>query len=48
MFLLKGLRPQRWRETRASIPPAKLNKMIEVNLSGSQSKKEAEVTSLPN
>src|SRR5688500_10125417 len=25
MFLLKGLRPQRWRETRATMSPAELN-----------------------
>jgi len=29
MFLLKGLRPQRWRESRATIPPAELNALIE-------------------
>lgn len=29
MFLLKGLRPQRWRETRASMSPADLDKLIE-------------------
>ncbi len=32
MFLLKGIRPQRWRESRASMAPAELNKMIEVEL----------------
>jgi len=32
MFLLKGIRPQRWRESRATLPPAELNKMIEVEL----------------
>jgi hypothetical protein len=32
MFLLKGIRPQKWRESRATIPPAELNKMIEVEL----------------
>jgi hypothetical protein len=29
MFLLKKLQPQRWRESRATIPPAELNKLIE-------------------
>jgi hypothetical protein len=29
IFLLKGLRPQRWRESRSSIAPSELNKMIE-------------------
>lgn len=29
IFLLKGLRPQRWRETRATMSPAELNKLIE-------------------
>ena len=32
MFLLKGIRPQKWRESRATIPPGELNKMIEVEL----------------
>jgi hypothetical protein len=32
MFLLKGIRPQKWRESRATIAPAELNKMIEVEL----------------
>src|SRR6185369_2082835 len=30
MFLLKGLRPQRWRESRATMSPAELNKLIEL------------------
>ncbi len=30
IFLLKGLRPQRWRETRATMSPAELNKLIEM------------------
>lgn len=30
MFLLKGLRPQRWRESRATLSPADLNKLIEL------------------
>lgn len=42
MFLLKGLRPQRWRETRASIPPAELNKMIEAELERIAKQKEAD------
>jgi len=42
MFLLKGLRPQKWRESRATIPPAELNKMIEVELSRIAKQKEAE------
>jgi hypothetical protein len=29
MFLLKGLQPQRWRESRATIPPSELNALIE-------------------
>src|SRR5215813_7063029 len=29
MFLLKGLQPQRWRESRVSIPPSELNALIE-------------------
>lgn len=32
MFMLKGIRPQKWRESRATIPPAELNKLIEVEL----------------
>jgi hypothetical protein len=32
MFLLKGIRPQKWRESRATIPPAELNKLIETEL----------------
>lgn len=32
MFLLKGLRPQKFRESRATVPPAELNKMIEAEL----------------
>lgn len=28
MFLLKGLQPQRWRESRATIAPAELNRLI--------------------
>jgi len=32
MFLLKGARPERYRESRASIPPAELNRLIEAEL----------------
>ena len=32
MFLLKGIRPQKWRESRATLAPAELNRMIEVEL----------------
>ncbi len=32
MFLLKGIRPQKWRESRATIAPAELNRMIETEL----------------
>ena len=32
IFMLKAIRPQRFRESRSSIPPAELNKMIEVEL----------------
>jgi hypothetical protein len=32
MFLLKGRRPQVWRESRATIPPHELNKLIETEL----------------
>src|SRR6266496_1399802 len=42
MFLLKGLQPQRWRESRATIPPAELNKMIEVELQRIAKQKELE------
>ncbi len=42
MFLLKGIRPQRWRESRATIPPAELNKMIEAELQRIAKQKEAE------
>src|SRR5262249_906090 len=40
MFLLKGLQPQRWRESRATIPPAELNKMIEAELQRITKQKE--------
>ncbi len=42
MFILKGLRPQRWRESRATIPPAELNKMIETELQRIAKQKELE------
>jgi len=42
MFLLKGRRPQVWRESRATIPPAELNKMIEVELARIAKQKEVE------
>ena len=42
MFLLKGLRPQKWRESRATIAPAELNRMIELELARLQKQKEAE------
>jgi AcrR family transcriptional regulator len=42
MFLLKGLRPQKWRESRATIPPAELNKMIENELARIAKQKEVE------
>lgn len=45
MFLLKGLRPQRWRESRASMAPAELNRMIETELKRIAAKNEAEATS---
>ena len=32
MFLLKGLRPQKWRESRSTMPPAELDKMIKKEL----------------
>jgi hypothetical protein len=42
MFLLKGIRPQKWRESRATIPPAELNKMIEAELQRIAKQKDAE------
>ena len=44
MFLLKGIRPQKWRESRATIAPAELNKMIEVELERIAKQNEAEAT----
>jgi hypothetical protein len=40
MFLLKGIRPQKWRESRSSIPPAELNKLIEIELARITKQKE--------
>ena len=48
IFLLKGLRPQRWRESRASMAPAELNKMIEVELKRLAAKNEAELSEAVN
>ncbi len=45
IFLLKGLRPQKWRESRATLPPAELNKMIEAELKRLAAKNEAEAQS---
>jgi hypothetical protein len=42
MFLLKGLQPQRWRESRASIAPSELNRMIETELQRIAKQKEVE------
>lgn len=42
MFLLKGIRPQKWRESRATIPPAELNKMIEIELARITKQREVE------
>lgn len=42
MFLLKGIRPQKWRESRATIAPAELNRLIEVELSRIAKQKEGE------
>lgn len=42
MFLLKGIRPQKWRESRATVPPAELNKMIEAEFTRIAKVKEAE------
>jgi hypothetical protein len=48
MFLLKGIRPQKWRESRASIPPAELNKMIEIELARIAKEKEVEYQEVVN
>lgn len=48
MFLLKGIRPQRWRESRATLPPAELNKMIEVELKRLAAAKNEELSEAVN
>lgn len=48
MFLLKGLRPQRWRESRATIPPGELNKLIETELKRLAATKESELSEAVN
>lgn len=42
MFLLKGIRPQKWRESRATMPPAELNKLIDAEFARRAKEKEAE------
>jgi hypothetical protein len=42
MFLMKGLQPQRWRESRATLAPSELNKMIETELLRLAKQKEVE------
>lgn len=42
MFLLKGLRPQRWRESRATMAPAELNKLIDAEFEKRARAKEVE------
>ncbi|MGI9069134.1 MAG: hypothetical protein ACR2HX_22370 [Pyrinomonadaceae bacterium] len=48
MFLLKGIRPQKWRESRATLPPAELNKMIEVELKRLAAAKNEELSEAVN
>ena len=48
MFLLKGLQPQKWRESRATIAPTELNKMIEVELQRIAKQKEVEALEAVN
>jgi len=48
IFLLKGIRPAVWRESRATLPPAELNKMIEVELKRLAAKNEAELSEAVN
>ena len=48
MFLLKGIRPQKWRESRATIPPAELNEMIETELERIAKEKETETLERAN
>ncbi len=47
MFLLKGMRPQKWRESRATIPPAELNKLIEAEFER-LAKSQAQVKEMVN
>jgi hypothetical protein len=42
MFLLKGIRPQKWRESRATMSPADLNKLIETEFERRAKAGEAE------
>ncbi|MCM3905442.1 MAG: hypothetical protein ND866_27420 [Pyrinomonadaceae bacterium] len=42
MFLMKGLQPQKWRESRASVAPSELNRLIEVELQRIAKQKKAE------
>jgi len=42
MFLLKGLRPHKFRESRATIPPAELNKLIEAEFQRQAKQKEVD------
>lgn len=44
IFLLKGIRPQKWPESRATIPPAELNKMSEAELDRIAKRKEGDCT----
>lgn len=48
MFLLKGLRPQRWRESRATLAPGELNKMIETELARIAKQNEVEALEAVN
>jgi len=46
IFLLKGIRPQKFRESRATIPPAELNKIIEAEFNARRSRKRLKRWSL--
>jgi hypothetical protein len=48
MFLMKGLQPQKWRESRASLAPSVLNKMIETELQRIAKQKEVEALEAVN
>jgi hypothetical protein len=48
IFLLKGMRPEKFRESRSTIPPAELNKMIEVELKRLAAKNEEAVSETVN